>query len=306
MLNEEIIRRYIEMAKAGVTVENPKVDLKREWWKLEDDKGIEEFIKDITAMANTPGDDGYFIIGVDETNGELYDAPFPNKGKYNDQAKLGQLVHKKVQEAMNIESYPYVINGKIIFVLEVPRSFNKPHIIKQHRNIQNFIPMRKSTGTQPANKFDLDLMYSEKNSIVVPPYRLDLHLANLTPLRDKGLHQHKRNLTCVVNILNTGTNINMVVGGKLTLMEGTNEIATLDHANFYCERQSERWISISENQYLQIPPNTISLVYLGFSSEDESLVSYIKNVNEKEQLKGYITLTDVSGNTFTSKEIQFI
>lgn len=306
MLSEEIIRRYIEMAKAGEKVENPKIELKREWWNLEVDRGQEEFIKDVTAMANTPGDDGHFIIGVDEESGELYNAQFPSEGKYDDPAKLGQLVHKKVQEGMNIETYAYMLDDKIIYVLEVPRSLNKPHIIKQHRNIQNFIPMRKSSGTRPADKFDLDLMYLERNSVVVPPYRLDLHLANPTSLRDNGFHERRRNLTCIVNILNTGTNINMVVSGELTLMKGSKEIATLNHANFFCRSQSERWISISENQYLQIPPNNIRLVNLGFSSEDESIVDYVKAVNEQEQLRGYITLTDVSDNTFTSKEIKFI
>lgn len=59
----------------------------------------------------------------------------------------------------------------------MPFSNKKPPIIKEHKNIQNFIPMRKSTSTRPVDKFDLDLMYSEKNNLVVPPYRLDLHIS---------------------------------------------------------------------------------------------------------------------------------
>lgn len=77
---------------------------------------------------------------------------------------------------MTIECYSYIIENHTIYVLEVPFSNNRPHIIKQHKNIQNFISMRKSTSTRPVDKFDLDLMYSEKNNLVVPPYRLDLHI----------------------------------------------------------------------------------------------------------------------------------
>ncbi|WP_421662735.1 RNA-binding domain-containing protein [Lysinibacillus telephonicus] len=107
MLVLEDLMRYIHIARAGEKVENPKVELKREWWNINDSDGQEEFIKDVTAMANTPGNDGFFIIGVDEKDGNLFDASFPSRGKYDEPSKLGQLVHRKVQEPMTIECYSY-------------------------------------------------------------------------------------------------------------------------------------------------------------------------------------------------------
>lgn len=63
--------------------------MKRAWWNINDSDGQEEFIKNVTAMANTPGNDGYFKIGVDEKDGKLFDASFPSGGKYDDPSKFG-------------------------------------------------------------------------------------------------------------------------------------------------------------------------------------------------------------------------
>ncbi|WCN36484.1 helix-turn-helix domain-containing protein [Aneurinibacillus uraniidurans] len=304
MLKEEDVIRYIEMARAREKVENPKIELKREWWKLEGVEGQEEFIKDVAAMVNTPGEDGYFIIGIDEENGELYDAPFPSEGKYNDPAKLGQLVYRKIQEPMTIESYPYIVEGRTIYVLEVPRSFNKPHIIKQHKNIQNFIPIRKSTGTRPADKFDLDLMYLERNKIVVPPYRLDVHVANPTNISFNGVDEGKANWTCIINVLNTGININMIVSGELVLLEDSTEIAVLQHTNYFIPGQTERWNRIKDNTYIKIPPNDIVRANIGFCFENYSIRDYAATLLVEGSLKGYMRLTDVSGNIIRTKEVK--
>ncbi|UPT60482.1 hypothetical protein GK107_14430 [Geobacillus thermoleovorans] len=311
MLQEEDIMRYIELARAGEKVENPKVELKREWWKLEETEGQEEFIKDVTAMANTPGGDGYFIIGVDDETGALYDAPFPSDGRYNDPDKLGQLVYRKVQEPMTIECHPYTIENCTIYVLKVPRSFNKPHIIKQHKNRQNFIPIRKSTGTRPADKFDLDLMYSERNNVVVPPYRLDIHIAEPTKIffngvyNRKGIYQGKPNWSLIINILNTGTNINMIQSGELVLLDDFDEVATLKHINFYIPGHSSVWESIENYEYIKIKPNDIVRVNIGFCFESESNMQYITNLLNLGYLRGYIRLTDISGTTYHTRTVRF-
>ena len=53
------IRRYVETGR-----ESSKVDLKLTMQFS--GAGQAEFVKDVTAIANTPGGDGYIIIGVQD------------------------------------------------------------------------------------------------------------------------------------------------------------------------------------------------------------------------------------------------
>ncbi|MEH7419380.1 RNA-binding domain-containing protein [Neobacillus drentensis] len=77
------------------------MEFKRGWWDFNQQTGINEFLKDITARANTSGDTGYIIIGIDK-NGNFYDSPIPKDPIY-----LRGLVLKRVHEAMDFEVYPY-------------------------------------------------------------------------------------------------------------------------------------------------------------------------------------------------------
>jgi hypothetical protein len=306
MINDETIDRYIQMAREGIKVENPKVELKRKWWDFENPAGQEEFIKDVTAMANTSGDTGYFIIGVDEDTGEFFDATFPNQGKYDDLSKLGQLITRKVQEPFNIECYPYKTDqNNIIYVLEVPRSLNKPHLIKQHRNRQNFIPVRKSSRTIPADKYDLDLMYSERNQIVVPPYRFQIHTLNNLRLSQSGIVEGSPTMSLFIHISNTGTNINMVVEGQLTLFNGTAKWKTLNNNAFRLPDNSGSWSRVGE-QYVKIKPNDIIRVNLGFIASMPFEYDEIKKMLLYGGLKGIIELKDIQGNVAYSNEIELV
>ncbi|PFL47424.1 hypothetical protein COE36_25170 [Bacillus cereus] len=84
----------------------------------------------------------YIVIGLDES-GEFHNTPYPD-GKYNDPLKILGIIYRKVQEPMSIEFYDIQIDNKNIVVIEIPKSYNKPHVIKQFRNSQNYIPIRKS------------------------------------------------------------------------------------------------------------------------------------------------------------------
>ncbi len=53
------IRRYVETGR-----ETPKIDLKLT--QQLSGSGEAEFVKDVTALANTPGGDGYIVIGVQD------------------------------------------------------------------------------------------------------------------------------------------------------------------------------------------------------------------------------------------------
>jgi hypothetical protein len=249
-----------------------KIELKREWWSLDSDEGQTEFIKDVTAMANTNGRDGFILIGIDGKTGDIKDSLFPSVGKINDPSKLGQLIHKKVQEPFDIEYFNYLIEGVNIGVLYIPYSKNKPHVIKLHKNIQNFIPVRKSTSINAANKYDLDLMYNERDKVVTPPYSLKSQLINPTRL-NQNISAGTEFWSCTVNIINSGANINMVVKARLEILRDNEIVAVLEHSRYFLPNQSSDWVKTSDNNFITVKPNSILRVNMGFNSNMKSFQS---------------------------------
>ncbi|MGB7291653.1 MAG: RNA-binding domain-containing protein [Thermodesulfobacteriota bacterium] len=67
-INAEYIRNLAKGFYKDEETERPKLDVKRKWYDLSENnkRDVEEFCKDLAAMANTPGPEGHIIIGVDE------------------------------------------------------------------------------------------------------------------------------------------------------------------------------------------------------------------------------------------------
>ncbi|WP_312124509.1 AlbA family DNA-binding domain-containing protein [Lysinibacillus boronitolerans] len=273
MINEAKIHEYIRIIKTGGKIEDPKLDIKKEWWDFSDDKGAFEFVKDTTALANTPGKNGYIIIGIDEKTGEVYNAPFPTQNKYNDQTKLGNLIFSKVQEPFTVEFYSYSIENKNVVVVEIKESHNKPHIIKNHKtkknyDIQNFIPIRKSTGTYAADKFEIDAMYYNKN-LSVPNYKLDLYIAKETVTSEQK-YRLERGFFINVSILNTGQRTNIITSGELTLFSDGEPLNFFEIKQFrYRNTENQDWKDMKNQEYITLQPNEISNFNIGFSVPKE-------------------------------------
>lgn len=56
---ENFVKSIIYQSKEGLNKEYSKFDFKKEWCNLKELKGINEFLKDTSAIANTFGPDGY-------------------------------------------------------------------------------------------------------------------------------------------------------------------------------------------------------------------------------------------------------
>ncbi|WP_445505411.1 AlbA family DNA-binding domain-containing protein [Niallia sp. 03091] len=304
MLYVDEIKMYSRIIKNGGTVENPKIELKKEWWDFSQNKGQEEFIKDVTAMANTQGDDGYIIIGLDGKNGDLFNSPFP-QSNYDDPSKIIGLIYKKVIEPMDVEFYEEEVEGKNIIIVHIPKSQNKPHVIKSFNNRHHFIPVRKGTSINAATKYDLDLMYSERDKIVIPPYRLAIHLSKNTiftlipAVGQKGI----KTLGFNAHILNTGQNINMVKEAKLVLIENERESYKFEHNSFF-NTVDNSWRRLEYDEYIKIPPNDILKVNMGFIYEGEEEYSEFRE-KDFSNTTGYLELTDVSGAKVRSDIVSF-
>jgi len=106
------------------------IDYKLELYP-ETDAGNKEFLKDISAFANTVG--GYLIFGIHEKNG----APVEIKGiEFTDfdkiQLRFENLLRTGVDPPIRgVESKPFDFkDSKKIIVTHVPKSISRPHVVK--------------------------------------------------------------------------------------------------------------------------------------------------------------------------------
>lgn len=156
--------------------EKRKLEFKRKWYDLSGNnlKDIEEFCKDITAMANTPGPEGSIIIGLDEKKGDLTNSPVSNSGLADSQ--ITNLIIKRVRPTIQFEIDTVAIDkDTVITVIKVPPSLEKPHVMgvfttyknnKPSGQRENFIPIRYGASIFPANHTDLEYMYYDRKNIM--------------------------------------------------------------------------------------------------------------------------------------------
>jgi Putative DNA-binding domain len=183
---EKLVASYIEHSQEGLEKEHPKFDFKREWYDLKSDKGLSEFIKDTTAMANTVGLDGFIVIGFDDETKAFHQATFRDS-RLGDTSELIGLVNKKVDTLFDLNTFDIMVDGHKLSVIHIPPSINKPHVIKLHKTYdnggalrkeeENRVLVRKGTATRSASKYDFELMYYDRKNIT-PDYELHSSFAS--------------------------------------------------------------------------------------------------------------------------------
>ncbi len=188
MTTDELIKTIesiIARLKDSHDPEDDRIELKSQWYKLRDGEHVNpraqnEFLKDLVALANAPGATSLIIIGVDRT-GDVKSSGFSQCG-LRDKPDLRGLVIRHVDWPVEftLHEVPYPMPDKtpIISVIEIPSSRSKPHVIRHYvspsgQEFQNYIPIRKLTGTCSASRGDLDAMYLDRAQIV-PDYALEL------------------------------------------------------------------------------------------------------------------------------------
>ncbi|WP_281217288.1 AlbA family DNA-binding domain-containing protein [Lysinibacillus capsici] len=290
-INDDKIISISKQIKSGAQYENPTIELKREFWNLSKDEGKNEFAKDLTVMANSQYGGGNIIVGIDGETGDLHHTTLPL-----DAAKLADIINRKVLEPFTVEFKELLVDGKNIIVIHIPRSYNKPHMLREYKNRQMFIPMRKGTRTVSADRYDLDLMYTEREKIVIPPYRLEPLIGQdelqINPSFSRGLYS----LNCLINIHNSGSRTNVVLGGNITIYKEDTEMYSLDLTSYYIPMRSVDWESMNNNNFLKVSQDDVMFVNLGFKVEDKEQYSHF-NANMDNYLV-QITLKDIKGNVF--------
>ena len=172
---------YISQSISGLEIENAKVDFKSVWYDLSTPKGINEFLKDSTAIANSFGPDGMIIIGYDEKKRELSNTKFSDCG-LKDSSQLPSLVAKRVDRMFQFDFYEGEIMGFNLGIIHLPPSFDKPHVLRNYQTFEKLtntiksnedhkIFVRRGSSTYPASKADLELMFYDRKNIK-PDYEI--------------------------------------------------------------------------------------------------------------------------------------
>lgn len=297
MLKAEDILSISRQIKNGSQYENPRYELKREFWKVIDENGKknneaqEEFVKDMAAMANTQGNDAYIIIGIDGDSGELHNTSMPI-----DQSRLVDILYSKLQEPFDAEFYEIEVGSCLIVVIHIPQSFNKPHILKLYKNKQNYIPVRKGTRTDSATRYDLDLMYNDRNKVITPPYKLELFC---------GFDYEILTSYCRISldVLNSGSNINVL---KNVMMEISNydqtEIGYIRPQSYsvydYNTHIRPQDIDYYSDTLIKIKSNDITQVrFLINFDNDSALTELLRNSEHGRRFLGSISGQDIRGTS---------
>ncbi|AXY72552.1 ATP-binding protein [Paraflavitalea soli] len=181
-----LIVSNIQLSMSGQEVEHAKLEFKKEWYNLKDEKGIAAFLKDTCAIVNTVGPDGYLVIGFDTKANQYNSVQFSDSG-LRDSSDLPGIIVKHVDRAFMIDYFPIEVDGHVLNVIHIPPSLDKPHVIRNHkswpgdklREEVHRIFVRKGSTIREASKYDLDLMnYDRKN--IQPEYQVygTIHLNN--------------------------------------------------------------------------------------------------------------------------------
>ena len=121
-INEESIRTLISNSVA----ESLFVEFKRDVYG-KDDKEKREFVKDVSAFANTGG--GHLIIGIAEDEGTASELVPQNVDADQEQRRMNSLLLDGIEPRISgfrIKPVP-IEGGGCCFVVRIPKSWNAPH-----------------------------------------------------------------------------------------------------------------------------------------------------------------------------------
>lgn len=185
-----IVHEHLEQSLLNLDKESLKFDFKYEWYDLTTLKGINEYLKDTTAMANTYGLDGFIVIGFDERRKLFKEARFEQSG-LKDTNELNKIIIKRVSHLFELNSYDIMIDEHPLSVIHIPPAWEKPFFIRNYQTFTKYnkvkkeyhqkVFVRKNTGTFSATKYDIDLMYYDRKNIE-PDYRIFTNIFKLSIL----------------------------------------------------------------------------------------------------------------------------
>lgn len=307
----KLIERISTRLSSNQQIEEDKIELKRQWYDLKELKDLNEFLKDIVSIVNTPGLTGHLIIGIDK-NGKYYDAPFIKSG-LRDQSDLHKLFVKYVDLPFHLKLYENTVTDtdgeKTISVIEIPPSIEKPHFIRRYTtkngyDIENYIPIRKTTGIFPANRADVEFMYYDRKNIE-PDYALSITSYKPRPainyLDDRiaieyqlAFQNYGRRPIAIVNstmLIPAVPNSGVINDIKLNLLR-------------YAESSVQQSPSYLSSRYLKVGSNEVETLMVYFQGPNDKTL--LQPLRALKCLKFYVSAVDTNGNIYQSGMIESV
>lgn len=268
---KSLVESNITDAIAGMAKEYPKMDFKAKWYDLKNETDINEFLKDTSAIANTPGLDGFIVIGFNDSAKNFPGAIFTDS-QLKDTSEIDGIIVRRVDRNFNVAVYDEIILGHKISILHIPPSFDKPHVIKNYTSKsgvqqQHRVFVRRGTTTQIATKYDLDFIaYDRKN--LLPEYSLFISTSKASMSVGHSSSQ-KIDLDIGIVIENNGRRPVAIVEVIMKLFYAERAFSFVSTTNV--EERHNNLIAVSN---IIIPSGTIrNLPVLKFSSTDTKTTS---------------------------------
>lgn len=106
--------------------EGPKLDFK-EKLDLSTESGKKELAKDVLAIANTQGGRGHIILGIKDKTKEVVGV----EPDIHFEERIQQVLALRCDPPVTVRAEEVVFSGKLLVVITIFRSFNKPHQMLQ-------------------------------------------------------------------------------------------------------------------------------------------------------------------------------
>lgn len=170
--------------------ETNKIDFKRKL-VLEYESNKKEFVKDISAIANTNGGRGYLIFGIEDKTKDVVGI---DKSDFNEE-KLQQIISSRVDPPVPIKVNFVEMEGLDIAVITILNSIHKPHQMRENGAFYT----RRGTITDIMRKDEIASMIHEYG--ILPYETIPLQAATIEDLSETLLLKYlkKFNITNNVN-----------------------------------------------------------------------------------------------------------
>ncbi|MEM9546703.1 MAG: ATP-binding protein [Bacteroidota bacterium] len=278
------VQQLIQNALNGMEAESPKFDFKRKWYDLTDKFGLMEAVKDIAAIVNTIGLDGFIVIGFDDKSKKFFPTKFSDSG-LSDSAQLQQKVCSKCSDHFAVNTYDFEIYGNRISVIHIPPYKYKPVVITRYiKSIKGTLKeedqrifVRRNTGTFKASKSEIDAMYYDRKNIQLEyEYFIDIIDFRKNSWRQYIPDRITNNATMSVVIENLGRRTLAIKKARLivTTEKGELELETLNRN----PKNSDNSSSLIK----MIPPYSNEFVELTFDEEQSGRLLKDENVDKLE------------------------
>lgn len=163
--------------------EGPRIEWKQQI-NIKGERAKEEFIKDLTAMANTSPGDGYIIYGITDT-GKVVGIP-RKKGL---EESLQQISSNRCHPPVEFFCKWIEVTGKNVFIVHIPESQLRPHAtsrkdvyVRRQKIIDKVTPieihqmmLRGPRKAMPEPPTDLTVEHPAEEDILIQFRRYDLN-----------------------------------------------------------------------------------------------------------------------------------